>query len=98
MNALAGTHGANVDAVDRNGLTALMHAAMYGHTDTVNALAGTHGANVDAFNRRGFFFPCQRRRKFFQLSRAVNRLELSPHLTDRPRVFCNGIPIPKRSL
>ena len=48
VNALAGTHGANVDAVARNGWTALMHASMNGHTDAVNALAGTHGANVDA--------------------------------------------------
>ena len=48
MNALAGTHGANVDAVDRDGKTALMRAAWNGHTATVTALAGTHGANVDA--------------------------------------------------
>ena len=48
MNALAGTHGANVDAVNRDGKTALMFAAMNGHTATVTALAGTHGANVDA--------------------------------------------------
>ena len=49
VNALAGTHGANVDAVDiEDGRTALMHAAKDGHTDIVNALAGTHGANVDA--------------------------------------------------
>ena len=38
MNLLAGTHGANVDTVDRNGRTALMHAARQGHTATVNAL------------------------------------------------------------
>ena len=48
VNALVGTHGANVDAVDRNGWTALMFAAMRGRTATVNALAGSHGANVDA--------------------------------------------------
>ena len=49
MNALAGTHGANVHAVDRHyGGTALMRAAEHGHTDIVNALAGSHGANVDA--------------------------------------------------
>ena len=48
VNALAGTHGANVDAVNIGWHTALMHAASNGHTDTVNALAGTHGANVDA--------------------------------------------------
>ena len=48
VNALAGSHGANVDAVDRFGRTALMYAAEHGHTDIVNALAGTHGANVDA--------------------------------------------------
>ena len=54
MNALAGTHGANVDAVDRVGRTALMLAAENGHTDIVNALAGTHGANVDAVDRDGW--------------------------------------------
>ena len=36
-----------------NGKTALMYAAMNGHTDTVNALAGTHGANVDAVDHGG---------------------------------------------
>ena len=53
VNALAGTHGANVDAVDNDGRTALMLAAANGHTDTVNALAGTHGANVDAVDMSG---------------------------------------------
>ena len=53
VNALAGTHGANVDAVDEFGMTALMLAAQNGHTDTVNALAGTHGANVDAVDECG---------------------------------------------
>ena len=44
----------NVDAVDRDGRTALMIAAQNGHTDTVTALAGTHGANVDAVDRNGW--------------------------------------------
>jgi ankyrin repeat protein len=48
VNALAGTHNANVEAVDEEGWTALMLAAHNGHTDTVNALAGTHNANVEA--------------------------------------------------
>ena len=48
ISSLAGTHGANVDAVHRDGKTALMIAARNGHTDIVNALAGSHGANVDA--------------------------------------------------
>jgi len=43
VNALAGTHNANVDAVDLKGKTALTHAAEKGHTDTVNALR-RHGA------------------------------------------------------
>ena len=38
MTALAGTHGADVEAVDSDGWTALMLAAMYGHTATVTAL------------------------------------------------------------
>ena len=54
VNALAGTHGANVDAVDKIGWTALMLAAWNGHTDTVTALAGTHGANVDAVDNDGW--------------------------------------------
>ena len=53
VTALAGTHGANVDAVNRDGRTALMRAANNGHTDTVNALARTHGAKVDAVDRWG---------------------------------------------
>ena len=54
VTALAGTHGADVHAVDRHyGGTALMRAAEHGHTDTVNALAGTHGANVDTVGRYG---------------------------------------------
>ena len=53
VNALAGTHRANVDAVDIHGWTALMLAARNNHTATVTALAGTHGANVDAVNRDG---------------------------------------------
>ena len=40
VNALAGTHGANVDAVDNLGRTALMLAAEIRHTATVNALKG----------------------------------------------------------
>ena len=38
---------------DRGGWTALMLAALNGHTATVTALAGTHGANVDAVDRFG---------------------------------------------
>jgi len=38
VNALAVTHNANVEAADKEGLTALMWAAQEGHTDTVNAL------------------------------------------------------------
>ena len=38
VNALAGTHGANVDPVDTGGKTALMLAAQNNHTATVNAL------------------------------------------------------------
>jgi len=39
VNALAGTHNANVEAVeDHDDWTALMLAAMNGHTDTVRAL------------------------------------------------------------
>ena len=53
LSSLAGTHGANVDAVARNGWTALTIAAWNGHTAIVNALAGTHGANVDAVDRAG---------------------------------------------
>ena len=52
ISSLAGTHGANVDAVDRKSRTALMIAAWNGHTDIVNALVGTHGANVDAVSRK----------------------------------------------
>ena len=53
LSTLVGTHGANVDAVDRWGKTALMLAAEHGHTDIVNALAGTHGANVDGVDEYG---------------------------------------------
>ena len=38
VNALVGTHGANVDALDTGGLTALRWAAWNGQTATVNAL------------------------------------------------------------
>ena len=38
VNALAGTHKANVDAVDGDGRAALMHAAKTGHTDSVATL------------------------------------------------------------
>jgi hypothetical protein len=54
VNALAGTHNANVEAADEEGLTALMHAANNGHTDTVNALSGTHNANVEAADKIGW--------------------------------------------
>jgi len=54
VNALAGTHNANVGAVTQDGLTALMHAAHSGHTATVNALAGTHNANVEAVDLDGW--------------------------------------------
>ena len=53
VNALAGTHNANVEAVDNEGWTALMWAARNGHTDTVNVLAGTHNANVEAVSQYG---------------------------------------------
>jgi len=53
VNALAGTHNANVEAVDRYGWTALMYATYGGHTDVVNLLAGTHNANVDAVDEDG---------------------------------------------
>ena len=53
LSTLVGTHGANVDAVNSDGRTALMYAAWHGHTDTVNALAGTHRANVDAVDIPG---------------------------------------------
>ena len=53
LSTLVGTHGANVDAVDRWGKTALTIAAWNGHTDIVNALARTHGANVDAVDEYG---------------------------------------------
>ncbi len=43
VNALAGTHNANVEAVNQDGETALMLAARDGHTDTVHALR-RHGA------------------------------------------------------
>jgi ankyrin repeat protein len=53
IEALIGTLGVDVDAVDWIGWTALMYAAFHGHTDTVNALAGTHNANVDAVTQEG---------------------------------------------
>ena len=43
VEAFIGTLGVDVDAVDRNQMTASMAAAMHGHTDTVNALR-RHGA------------------------------------------------------
>lgn len=52
VNALIEFHGANVEAVDQDGLIALMLPAINGHVDTVNALAGTDNANVEAANRR----------------------------------------------
>ncbi|MEO2191753.1 MAG: ankyrin repeat domain-containing protein, partial [bacterium] len=54
VNALAGTHNANVEAATEHGTTALMFAATNGHTATVNALAGTHNANVDAIDQYGW--------------------------------------------
>jgi len=48
------SRGANVEAVDEDGLTALMLAARNGHTDTVNALAGTYNANVEAVDQNGW--------------------------------------------
>jgi hypothetical protein len=54
IEALIGTLGIDVDAVNRYGTTALMYAAGHGHTDTVNALAGTHNANVDAADEYGW--------------------------------------------
>ncbi|MCP3852151.1 MAG: ankyrin repeat domain-containing protein, partial [Gammaproteobacteria bacterium] len=53
VNALAGTHNANVEAVDERGRTALMFAAANGRTDTFNVLAGTHNANVEASDEDG---------------------------------------------
>ena len=54
VTALAGTHGANVGAVaNTGGVTALMWAAMKGHTATVTALAGTHGANLETVDISG---------------------------------------------
>ena len=52
VNALIEFHGANLEAVDQDGLIALMLPAINGHVDTVNALAGTENANVEAANRR----------------------------------------------
>ena len=49
VNALAGTHNANVEAVDEDGWTALMYAAYDGHTDTVDALrryGASHASNA----------------------------------------------------
>jgi ankyrin repeat protein len=44
VNALAGTHHANVDAAaSKDGRTALVLASQSGHIDTVNALR-RHGA------------------------------------------------------
>lgn len=42
------------EAVDIFGKTALMWAAMDGHTDTVTALVGTHGADVVAVDEYGW--------------------------------------------
>ena len=54
VEAFIGTLGVDVDAVDRNQMTASMAAAMHGHTATVNALAGTHNANVEAVGQNGY--------------------------------------------
>jgi ankyrin repeat protein len=45
--------GADVDAADRDGSTALMHADRYGQT-AIRSLLLTHGANVDARERHGY--------------------------------------------
>ncbi len=52
VDALAGTHNANVEGITGKGWTALMWAASHGHTDTANPLAGTHNTNVEAVDRK----------------------------------------------
>jgi hypothetical protein len=54
IEALIGTLGVDVEAVDEYRKTALIWAARYGHTDTVNALAGTYNANVEAVDMDGW--------------------------------------------
>jgi ankyrin repeat protein len=54
IEALIGTLGVDVEAVDEDDWTPLMHAAWNGHTDTVNALAGTYNANVEAVDEKGW--------------------------------------------
>ena len=46
--------GANVHDVDEFGLTAMMWAARYGHTDTVTTLIERHGARVEAIDGFGW--------------------------------------------
>jgi len=53
VNALAGTHNANVEAANERGGTALIIAAQNGHADTVNVL-GTYNANVEAVDEDGW--------------------------------------------
>jgi ankyrin repeat protein len=53
VDAFIGTRVVDVDAVGRDGYTALMLAASYGQTEIVNALAGTYNANVEAVDRSG---------------------------------------------
>jgi ankyrin repeat protein len=45
--------GANVNARNSLGVTALMFAAMAGHKETVSMLI-QHGADVNAIDQRGF--------------------------------------------
>ena len=46
------SNGANVNAADQEGRTALMQAAVYGHVDVARALL-SNGAEVNAKDREG---------------------------------------------